>query len=404
MNVSVGLMEGLSSVDVELEGTFVDAAGVRLGSGRHRLDAEVVLTPTDPASCELAFDAVTIGIGFHWERRERQVFRGSLRILRRAAGLTVVNELPLEEYVASVISSEMSAACPLELLKAHAVISRSWLKGPAAAGVAPSSPDEPGEIRRWYGREAHADFEVCADDHCQRYQGITKAVSPAVADAVRATAGEMLLWNGEVCDARYSKCCGGLTERYATAWDDQEIPYLVSFPDGPGTAAPEDLEEFIRSSPGAFCNTTDAELLSRILPGFDQETRDYFRWKAVYGPEELGDLVCSRLGVDLGPIVDLAPLARGPSGRIWRLGITGEKSALVVGKELEIRRALSRSHLYSSAFVVDRDAAGRFVLTGAGWGHGVGLCQIGAAVMAEKGHGYRGILEHYYPGTAVGRP
>ncbi len=404
MKVSVGLTEGLGAVEVELLGEFVDSAGGRLAPGRHRFAGETTLVPSDPSSAAFALDDVTIGIGFHWERKERQLFRGALRILRRPAGLTVVNDVPLEEYVASVISSEMSATCPLELLRAHAVISRSWLKGPAAAGIAPSGPDAPGEIRRWYGREAHPDFEVCADDHCQRYQGITKAVSPAVAAAVRATAGEMLQFGGEICDARFSKCCGGLVERYDTAWDDQEIPYLVSFPDGLTEPVPADLELFIRSSPAAFCNTADGALLARILPGFDQETRDFFRWTVSYSAEEAGALVASRLGVDLGPIVALEPLARGPSGRIVRLRIAGERGQLVVGKELEIRRALSRSHLYSSAFVVDRDVAGRFVLTGAGWGHGVGLCQIGAAVMAERGFGYREILAHYYPGTTVDHP
>ncbi len=403
LNVAVGLMEGLPAVEVELLGEFTDSAGVRFGPGRRRFTSEVTLTPSNPSSCAFALDDVTIGIGFHWERKERQVFRGALRILRRPAGLTVVNDVPLEEYVASVISSEMSATCPLELLKAHAVISRSWLKGPAAAGIAPSGPDAPGEIRRWYGREAHPDFEVCADDHCQRYQGITKAVSPAVAEAVHATAGEMLLFEGAIVDARFSKCCGGVTERYDTAWDDQQIPYLVSFPDGLTEPVPPDLDAFIRTRPAAFCNTADAALLARILPGFDQETRDFFRWTVSYTAEELGELVTARLGVDLGPIAGLEPLARGPSGRIFRLRITGERGALVVGKELEIRRALSRTHLYSSAFVVDRDEAGRFVLTGAGWGHGVGLCQIGAAVMAERGFGYREILAHYYPGTTVGR-
>lgn len=402
MKVAVGLMEGRDAVEVELTGAFTDAAGAAFGPGRHRFDSEVTLTPEDPAACAFAFDAVTIGIGFHWERTERQVFRGALRVLRRPAGLTVVNDVPLEEYVTSVVSSEMSATCPAELLKAHAVISRSWLKGPSAAGVAPSGPETQGEIRRWYGREAHPDFEVCADDHCQRYQGITKAFSPAAAGAVRATEGEFLRFGGAICDTRFSKCCGGLTERYDTAWDDQEIPYLVSFPDGEGAPVPADLEAFIRSRPPAFCNTTDPELLARILPGFDQETRDFYRWSVTYGTEELGEIVAARLGVDLGPIVALEPLARGPSGRLFRLRITGARGTLVVGKELEIRRALSRSHLYSSAFVVDRDAAGRFVLIGAGWGHGVGLCQIGAAVMAERGFGYREILAHYYPGTTVG--
>jgi len=403
LNVAVGLMEGLPAVEVELLGEFTDQAGASTTPGRRRFDTETTLTPVDPDASAFALDEVTIGIGFHWERKERQVFRGALRILRRPAGLTVVNDVPLEEYVASVISSEMSATCPLELLKAHAVISRSWLKGPAAAGIAPCGPDEPGEIVRWYGREAHPDFEVCADDHCQRYQGITKAVSSAVADAVGATAGEMLLFGGAIVDARFSKCCGGLTERYQTAWDDQEVPYLVSFPDGLTEPVPRDLDAFIRTRPAAFCNTADAVLLARILPGFDQETRDFFRWTVSYTAEELGDLIRARLGVDLGPITALEPLVRGPSGRIFRLRITGEHGALVVGKELEIRRALSRTHLYSSAFVVDRDAAGHFVLTGAGWGHGVGLCQIGAAVMAEKGFGYREILAHYYPGTTVGR-
>lgn len=403
MDVSVGLMEGLDAVEVELLGTYTNDDRRPLDPGRHRIAGATTLVPADPETCAFALDDVTIGIGFHWERKERQVFRGALRVIRRPGGLTVVNDLSLEAYVASVISSEMSATCPLELLKAHAVIARSWLKGPSALGGASPAAAPEGEVVRWYGREAHAGFEVCADDHCQRYQGITKAVSTAVEEAVRGTDGEMLLVDGAICDARYSKCCGGLTEAYATAWDDQEIPYLVSFPDGLREPAPEDLESFIRSSPAAFCNTRDAGLLSRILPGFDQETRDFFRWTVTYGPEELGELVRSRLGVDLGPIVALEPLARGPSGRIWRLRVAGERGVLVVGKELEIRRALSRSHLYSSAFVVDRDAEGRFVLRGAGWGHGVGLCQIGAAVMAERGRGYREILAHYYPGTTVGR-
>lgn len=406
MNVSVGLMEGLPFLEVELLGGFVDPSGARLGPGRVRLDSETTLSPLDPATASFAIDGVTIGIGFHWERKERQVFRGALRLLRRESGLTVVNDVPLEEYVTSVVSSEMSATCPPELLKAHAVISRSWLKGPAARAVVPPPPSASGELLRWYGREAHADFEVCADDHCQRYQGITKAISPAAAEAVRATAGEMLLYGGEVCDARFSKCCGGLTERYATAWDDAEVPYLVSFPDGLDGPAPADLEAFLRASPAAFCNTTDTALLARILPGFDQETRDFYRWTVTYGAAELGEIVAARLGVDLGPIVALEPLARGPSGRIFRLRITGGRGSLVVGKELEIRRALSRSHLYSSAFVVESETGTggetRFVLRGGGWGHGVGLCQIGAAVMAERGFGYRAILAHYYPGTSVG--
>jgi stage II sporulation protein D len=400
MDVAVGLMEGLPSVEVDLIGGFVDGSGRRFVPGRHRFTSEVTLTPVDPLASAFAIDDVTIGIGFHWERKERQVFRGALRLVGRAAGLTVINDVALEDYVASVISSEMSALCPLELLKTHAVISRSWLKGPLP--VVRSPEPTAGEIRRWYGREAHPDFEVCADDHCQRYQGITKAVSPAVSAGVHATSGEMLLHGGAICDARFSKCCGGLTERYATAWDDRDVPYLTSIPDGPPQPGADDLNGWIRSSPVAYCNTRDADLLARILPGFDQETRDFFRWRVTYAPDDLGGLILSKLGVDLGAIVELTPLSRGPSGRIDRLRVRGERGALVVGKELEIRRALSRTHLYSSAFVVDREAGGRFVLTGAGWGHGVGLCQIGAAVMAEEGKGYREILAHYYPGAAVG--
>ncbi|HLI81914.1 MAG TPA: SpoIID/LytB domain-containing protein [Candidatus Binataceae bacterium] len=402
MNVSVGLIEGPSAAEVELKGAFTDTSGKPYASGRHRFDSEITLTPSDPASCAFALDDVTIGIGFHWERKERQVFRGALRLLRRDTGLTIINDVPLEEYVTSVISSEMSASCPLEMLKAHAVISRSWLWFPKAnpPPIARGQALDAHEIIRWYGRESHPDFDVCADDHCQRYQGITKAFSPAAAQAVVATTGEFLRHNGAICDARFSKCCGGMTERYATAWEDQNIPYLESIYDGPLRSAADDPETWIRSRPPAYCNTDDVELLARVLPGFDQETRDFYRWRVAYTPEELGDLVKSRLGADLGPVRDLQPLARGPSGRIYRLKIIGERDYIIIGKELEIRRALSRTHLYSSAFVMDKESD-RFVLRGAGWGHGVGLCQIGAAVMANAGKTYIEILQHYYRQTTV---
>ena len=413
MNVSVGLIEKRSAVEVELTGTFADTSGKPYGPGRYRFTSEVTLIPSDLAACAFALDDVTIGIGFHWERNERQVFRGTFRLVKRRAGLTVTNEVSLEEYVTSVISSEMSATCPLELLKAHAVISRSWLWFPKAhptlsGGALRADPDAH-EILRWYGREAHPDFDVCADDHCQRYQGITKAFSPAAAEAVRATAGEFLRYNGAICDARFSKSCGGITERYATAWEDREIPYLESVYDGPPYSRAHGSvpsirnspEAWIRSKPSAYCNTDDSELLARILPGFDQETRDFFRWRLTYTPEELGDLIGSRVSVKLGSIRDLQALARGPSGRIYRLKIVGERDYVIIGKELEIRRALSRTHLYSSAFVVDKEPDG-FVLYGAGWGHGVGLCQIGAAVLANEGKNYGEILQHYYRGTAVG--
>jgi SpoIID/LytB domain protein len=409
VNVSVGLIERRSAVEVELTGTFTDTLGKLYASRRYTFAAEVTLTPADPASCSFALDDVTIGIGFHWERKERQVFRGAFRLVKRDAGLTVINDVPLEDYVTSVISSEMSASCPLELLKAHAVISRSWLWFPKAAPSPPGSRQSQSldahEIRRWYGREAHPDFDVCADDHCQRYQGITKAFSPAVAQAVSATAGEFLRYHGAICDARFYKCCGGITERYATAWEDENIPYLTSVYDGAANGGQErppreNPETWIRSNPPAYCNTRDSELLSRVLPGFDQDTRDFYRWRVAYTPEELAELIRSRLGVDLGPIRDLRPLARGPSARIYQLKIAGERDHLIIGKELEIRRALSRTHLYSSAFVVDQES-GRFVLRGAGWGHGVGLCQIGSAVMASEGKSYTEILKHYYRGTTV---
>jgi stage II sporulation protein D len=404
MNVSVGLMESRPVIEVELMGDFRDSAGTLYTPGRYRFASGATLTPSDEASSAFALDDMTIGIGFHWERRERQVFHGALRILKRAEGLTVVNDVGLEEYVTSVISSEMSASCPLELLKAHAVISRSWLLFPrrTASGSGPgnSSSVTPHEIVRWYGREAHADFDVCPDDHCQRYQGITKAFSDSASAAVHATRGEFLVFEGEVCDARFSKCCGGLTEQYATAWDDRDIPYLISLYDGPSPSWQGTPESLIAADVPAYCNTRDTRLLARILPGFDQETRDFYRWRVEYSADELRELIRARLNLDLGPIRDLQPLARGPSGRIYRLKITGENDYVVIGKELEIRRALSQSHLYSSAFIVEK-RDGRFVLRGAGWGHGVGLCQIGAAVMADQGKNYQEILVHYYPGTAL---
>jgi len=408
LKVSVGLIERRSAVEIDLTGDFTDTSGKSYAPGRHRFTSEATLTPSDPASCAFALDDVAIGIGFHWERRERQVFRGAFRLTRRAAGLTVINEVPLEEYVTSVISSEMSASCPLELLKAHAVISRSWLWFPKAnlsrsrtePETGPGWPLDSHEILRWYGREAHPDFDVCADDHCQRYQGITKAFAPAAATAVQATAGQFLRYDGAICDARFSKSCGGMTERYATAWEDEDVPYLESVYDGPAQSSPASAEAWIRSRPPAYCNTSDSTLLARVLPKFDQETRDFYRWRVTYAPEELAALIESRLGVDLGPIRDLQALARGPSGRIYRLKVVGERNHLIIGKELEIRRALSRTHLYSSAFVVDKEP-GRLILSGAGWGHGVGLCQIGAAVMANEGRAYTEILAHYYRGTNV---
>jgi peptidoglycan hydrolase-like amidase len=315
----------------------------------------------------------------------------------------------------------MSASCPPSLLRAHAIVSRSWLLAQLEKPGSTTAPDRLrtehsgascGELIRWYDRESHSDFDVCADDHCQRYQGITKAFSDAVFRAIADTRGRVLMFDQQICDARYSKSCGGMTERYSAAWEDRDVAYLGCFYDGPDDqqdyALPltdeANAERWITSSVPAYCNTSSRELLSRILPGFDQETLDFFRWEVSYGGVELGEIICSRLGIDLGPIVDLEPLERGCSGRIVRLKITGERRTLVIGKELEIRRALSHSHLYSSAFVVRKEVSGpeaKFRLIGAGWGHGVGMCQIGAAVMADSEKTHEQVLAHYFRGTVL---
>jgi stage II sporulation protein D len=366
---------------------------------------------------------VTIGVNFHWERRRQETFRGDLRVLASSDNtLTVINEIGLEEYLASVIASEMSAAAPLEFLKAHAVISRSWLaamlgrkeeKAPArqskVSADLPAGPPE-WEIVRWYGREEHEIFDVCADDHCQRYQGIPESQAERAAEAVRTTHGLFLIHGDEICDARYHKACGGLTEDFATAWEDAKVPYLTSVSDWlsdyPPVRTDNEARSWLSSSPPAYCNTSDLTVLRQILPAFDQETPDFFRWQVVYSRPELEELIAEKTGRDVGTLLDLIPLARGPSGRIFRLQIRGRKASFIVGKELEIRRVLSKSHLLSSAFTVsvERDPDGipqRFTLRGAGWGHGVGLCQIGAAVMATRGLTAPEILRHYFRGAAL---
>lgn len=362
---------------------------------------------------------VTIGVGFHWERKETQTFPGSLRLLARDDGtITAINEVGVEEYLKSVISSEMSAEAPLELLKAHAITSRSWLvamleREKKNVGV-PSqrSRQTADEIVRWYDREDHALFDVCADDHCQRYQGLTKIISKAAAEAVEATWGTFLVYDNQVCDARFSKSCGGVSELFGTCWEDLSVPYLSSISDSTNSHAPVATEaravEWLRSSPDAYCNTTDGRILKQVLPSFDQETTDFFRWTVVYRREELGGLIQSKSGIDFGAILGLIPLQRGPSGRITRLKIEGTTKTMVVGKELEIRRWLSKSHLYSSAFIVETEhdphkPPKQFTLRGGGWGHGVGLCQIGAAVMAAKGFSAENIVKHYFHGAELAK-
>ncbi len=381
---------------------------------------ELTFTPQDEHASFSLYD-VTIGINFHWERQETQSFMGTLKLVVDEGKITAINILPAEDYLISVISSEMNATSSLEFLKAHAVVSRSWLFAQIEKRKALSDKNEgffsfiktDTEYIRWYDREDHTIFDVCADDHCQRYQGITKASSAAVTEAVRATRGQLLMYERGICDARFSKCCGGAFEEFQYCWEDIKYPYLAQQRDSKTHATLPDLtqeveaDRWIRTSPEAFCNTTDKKILSQVLNNYDQETTDFYRWKVEYTQEELSALILKRSGIDYGQIIDLIPIARGTSGRLWKLKIVGTKRTLTIGKELEIRRTLSTSHLYSSAFVVDKEELsaegipGRFILTGAGWGHGVGLCQIGAAVMGEQGYKYDAILLHYYIGASI---
>jgi SpoIID/LytB domain protein len=367
---------------------------------------------------------VTIGINFHWERQETQVFSGTLKLVVDEEKIVAINILPAEDYLTSVISSEMSANSSLELLKAHAVISRSWLFAQIEKRKAMSGKSEgffsftktKEEYIRWYDREDHTIFDVCADDHCQRYQGITKASNATVAEAVRATRGRLLMYDNEVCDARFSKCCGGATEEFEYCWEDKHYPYLSAVRDAeeeenrplPDLTNEEEAERWIRKAPKSFCDTHDKKILSQILNNYDQETTDFYRWKVRYTQEELAELIRTNTKTDYGDILDLIPIQRGPSGRICKLKIVGSLKTLTIGKELEIRRTLSNSHLFSSAFVVDKGGLKEgvpqwFLLSGAGWGHGVGLCQIGAAVMGEKGYAYDEILLHYYKNAEIKR-
>ncbi|MEW6335322.1 MAG: SpoIID/LytB domain-containing protein [Thermodesulfobacteriota bacterium] len=360
---------------------------------------------------------VKIGVRFHWERREAQTFSGDLTFLPSGGEtLVAVNEVPLEAYLTSVVSSEMSGEAPFAFLKAHAIASRSWLvamlrrSGGVRGGGPMRESRRNGQIVRWYDREDHPLFDVCADDHCQRYQGITGRISGRAAEAVGGTRGLFLIHEGAICDARYHKSCGGLTENFATCWEDRSVPYLSHVSDSARPLAPvrteRDAERWILSRPDVFCRTEDQGLLRRILPASDRETPDFTRWQVSYARGELETLLREKSGIDFGILHRLAPLERGPSGRIRLLRIEGSKAAVAVGKELEIRRWLSPSHLYSSAFIVStvRDPSGmpaRFTLFGAGWGHGVGLCQIGAAVMADRGYREEEILGHYFRGAAL---
>lgn len=350
--------------------------------------AERLFLPADD-DASFTLENVVIGVDFHWERAENQTFCGALQLLEESGFIWAVNILPVETYLTSVISSEMNAHAPLEFLKAHAVISRSWLlvmmqKSRQNEQESPLHEQQEGDsVIRWYGCDSHQHFDVCADDHCQRYQGIARQSSPSAAAAVHATRGMVLEYDGTICDARFSKCCGGVTELFESCWENVQHPYLIAQAD-------------------PYCNTQDKRLLSRILNSYDQETSHFYRWTVSYTDSELAELIQRKSGIDFGRIIDLLPLSRSLSGRIVLLKIVGEKRSVVVGKELEIRKWLSESHLYSSAFEVEKISGG-FRLHGKGWGHGVGLCQIGAAVMADEGKTFQEILQFYYPGSKLGK-
>ncbi len=406
--------------DLLLSGPFkavAEKGGVRVfdGNGRDLLHRKEVLFRPEEGATFTIYE-VTIGVSFHWQRKQEEIFCGDLKIISSDAGsITAINEIPLEDYLVSVISSEMSANAPREFLKAHAITSRSWLMAMLEQKGKQSLPQkrqraEDGEIVRWYDRQEHDLFDVCADDHCQRYQGMGFTQGGRAGDAVRETGGLFLIRDNEICDARYHKVCGGLTEDFATAWEDKRVSYLSSVADAatkhPPVGTESEARDWILSSPDAYCNVENGKILQQVLRGFDQETENFFRWRVEYSRTELEEIIEEKSGIAVGALHDLVPLARGPSGRIFRLRIEGSKASLIVGKELEIRRLLSRSHLLSSAFVVsiEYDPANvpvRFILQGAGWGHGVGLCQIGAAVMANNGFAAEEILLRYFSSASL---
>ncbi len=417
--LSVGLLENASGISFELHGCYrLNNKALEPGGFEARFqDGSIVLTsgtgqktalfetctisPENIDQCSFTLHNIAIGRDFHWERFRDQRFRGNLVLLQDAPGsLTVINKIPLEHYLQSVICSEMNPESPAEFLKAHCVISRSWL----LAQLKNKKESGGNAGTAFTDASAHALFDVCADDHCQRYHGLA-AVNPAADEALRATRGLVLTSEGTVCDTRFSKCCGGITELFSTAWQDRDYSYLRAVADSQHDSAVTNpattdaaARDFILSRPDVFCNVSDPELLGRILPDFDGETRDFFRWETTLSRTALSELVHEKSGIDFGLITELQPLKRGPSGRIYALRISGEKETRVVGKELEIRRLLSPSHLYSSCFIV-KEQKDFVTLKGAGWGHGVGLCQIGAAAMAFQGYSHQEILTHYFRGA-----
>lgn len=429
-NIKVGLLLA-SEVRFQLHGEFNSELNnankyfacvvnnkiqLQLADGSTTFHETILFEPCQNSSYFYLNDVV-IGIDFHWEQKRNLAYKGSILLKLEQNKIRVINIVPLEEYLRSVISSEMSSKSSHNLLKAHAVISRSWL----VAQVLKSNKlkemeyktinETKDEYIRWYDREDHNDFDVCADDHCQRYQGITEIISEKADLAISETFGEFLIYNNEICDARFSKCCGGVSESFDNVWEPVEHKYLSAVVDSPASSNlpclthEEDAKRWIESKPTAFCNTNDQEILSQVLPDFDQKTQDFYRWTVKYTQDELGVLIKKRSGVDYGKILKLEVIKRGLSGRIIKLKIEGSLCSRIIGKELEIRRTLSESHLYSSAFVIktkkENNVPSEFEFVGAGWGHGVGLCQIGAAVMGAQGYNYEEILKHYFKGAKL---
>lgn len=432
--ISVGILTE-KQVNFELYGDFKVKGEKRLFSGSFTVDIfnnkircirgndvweadkELIFEPNDIDLESFLIKDVTIGLKFHWQRKEKQRFQGTLKLLKDNNKIVVINIIPAEKYLASVISSEMSAKSSLQMLKSLAVVSRSWLLAQIAKsksikrkhGQYSSESRSENELIKWYDREQHTLFDVCGDDHCQRYQGITKISTRAARQAVEETSGLVLMHNNKICDARFSKSCGGLTEDFHNVWEPVVHPYLISVIDY--KYDPENFkldfsnernaEKWIKGNPSAYCNTDDNKILSQVLIDYDRETNDFYRWEIEYTQGELADIISRKSGINFGDIIDLIPVERGHSSRLIRLKIVGTKNELIIGKELEIRRVLSLTHLYSSAIVIEKqqiekNIPGKFIINGAGWGHGVGLCQIGAAVMAEKGHLFDEILFHYF--------
>lgn len=435
--INVGIVTG-KSIKFELYGDFsvtgfkdnfsgvysaqIKDNQIHCKSSKHEIQVSdrLEFIPADPISESFLLKDVTIGNKFHWERKEKQRFIFSLVLLKSGDDIVAINNIPIERYLTSVISSEMSAKSSIELLKAQAVIARSWVlaqiekskKLVAVREKHETSVEFENELIKWYDREDHKLFDVCADDHCQRFQGVTKIISDAAFKAIDQTRGIVLLSSGEICDTRYSKCCGGISESFENVWEPVKHNYLTSVIDYKFEPENFNLDfsdetnaaRWINGNPHSFCNTSDRKILSHILVDYDRETKDFFRWKVEYTQQELSSIIKEKSGIDFGDIVDLIPVERGESSRIVKLKIIGTKKSLTIGKELEIRRILSKSHLYSSAFVVEKmgeKIPERFIFRGAGWGHGVGLCQIGAAVMAERGYNFDEILLHYFKNSEL---